>query len=114
MSHITQGYITNSGSKSFVKVDQGNDDGPSSSVFDYKNVTKDGLVDNTLTTYPSNGKPQVWRGYVNSNFPIFQKDLLIKSGAVFTGLVDRDLVGLVASVSVFSLRQRSCRRSYGN
>ncbi|KAK0389691.1 hypothetical protein NLU13_3264 [Sarocladium strictum] len=101
LSHITQGYITNSGSKNLVRVDQGNDDGPSSSVFDYKNVTKDGLVDNTLTTYaPGSSKPVVWRGYVNSNFPIFQGDILVKYGAVFTGLVDRDFVGRVASWSM--------------
>ncbi|KAL2203557.1 hypothetical protein CC79DRAFT_1371609 [Sarocladium strictum] len=101
LSHITQGFIVNSGPKGFVRVEQGNDDGISSSVFDYKNVTKDGLVDNTLTTYaPGKTTPQIWRGYVNSNFPIFQKDLLVEAGAVLTGLVDRDFVGRVASWSI--------------
>lgn len=103
LSHITQGFIVNPGRKSFVRVDQGNDDGISSSFFNYKNVTKDGLVDNTLTTHSSDKtKPQLWRGYVNSNFPIFQKDRLVESGAVFTGLVERDLVGRVASVSTLT------------
>ncbi|KAH7014360.1 uncharacterized protein B0I36DRAFT_369324 [Microdochium trichocladiopsis] len=100
LSHITQGYITNAASKGFVAVNQANEDGLSLSFFDYKNVTKEGLVDNTLTTYRPNDKPQVWRGYVNSNFPIFQDDMLITSGAVYTGMVDRDFVGLVASWSI--------------
>ncbi|OBS26132.1 hypothetical protein FPOA_00075 [Fusarium poae] len=47
--------------------------------------------DNTLTTYNhQNTTPSVWRGYVNSNFPIFSKSILVDSGAVFEGLVKRD------------------------
>lgn len=58
-------------------------------------------MDNTLTTYTGNStKPEVWRGYVNSNFPIFEADLLVKNGAVFGGLVKRQFVeGDVAAVS---------------
>ena len=50
-------------------------------------------MDNTLTTYSGNfTEPDVFRGYVDSNFPIFEKDLLVKSGAVFGGLVQRQFV----------------------
>ncbi|KAJ4164438.1 hypothetical protein LMH87_006114 [Akanthomyces muscarius] len=96
LSHITTGFINNSPSKGFVQVDEAfaTDNGAggrlASSYFNYANVTKEGLVDNTLTTYSGNStKPDVFRGYVDSNFPIFEKDLLVKSGAVFGGLVQR-------------------------
>ncbi|KAJ6784404.1 hypothetical protein PWT90_09465 [Aphanocladium album] len=100
LSHIASGFINNSPSKGFVRVDEvyGSSDGAfgsnlASSIFNYANLTKDGLVDNTLTTYTSNrSAPTVWRGYVNSNFPIFEKDLLVKAGAVFGGLTRRQFV----------------------
>lgn len=74
-----------------------------SSFFDYSNVTKSGLVDNTLTTYDHKAtKPTVWRGYVNSNFPIFDKKILVDSGAVFEGLVNRNFnPSPVAAVSAY-------------
>lgn len=111
LSHITTGFITNSPSKGFVRTDEAfegfvrADEGfggnLASSFFNYANVTKEGLVDNTLTTYSSNStKPDVWRGYVNSNFPIFEQRMLVKAGAVFGGLVHRQFVeGRVAAVS---------------
>ncbi len=108
LSHITTGFINNSPSKGFVQVDEAfaTDNGAggrlASSYFNYANVTKEGLVDNTLTTYSGNStKPDVFRGYVDSNFPIFEKDLLVKSGAVFGGLVQRQFVeNNVAAVSI--------------
>jgi hypothetical protein len=61
VSHITSGYINNSPSKRLVRVNEafegvGGADGvlngtSASSVFNYANVTKEGLVDNTLITY---------------------------------------------------------------
>lgn len=93
------GYIDNSPAKGVVRVNEAYDDAPTSSVFNYANVTKDGLVDNVLTIY--NGTtPYVWQGYVNSNYPIFEQDFLAKAGAVFGGLVTRQFNGDVASVSV--------------
>lgn len=100
VSHITAGYIFNSPDKGLVRVDKADDTSPASSVFNYANISADGLVDNTVTTYrPDADKPDIWRGYVNSNFPIFPEDILITAGASFSGLVDRNLVGRVASVS---------------
>lgn len=82
------------------------------SLFNYANVTKSGLVDNILTTYsPGSNKPEVWRGYVNSNFPIFQKDILVKGGAVFEGLVQRKFIPApVAAVSAIALLVIPCSR----
>ena len=70
-------------------------------MFNYNNVTKDGLVENTLTsTYNSFTNPNVWRGYVNSNFPLIPASFLKDAGAVFTGLVHRQFMTQpVASVS---------------
>lgn len=84
-----------------MRVGQAYEDGMvSSSFFNYANISDDGLVDNTLTSYVSDSdKPIVWRDYVNPNFPIFLEDILLTAGAVFTGLVARDRVGTVAAVS---------------
>ncbi|CAM1507636.1 Fc.00g072770.m01.CDS01 [Cosmosporella sp. VM-42] len=93
LSHITTGYINNSPSQGFVRADEASNGSLASSLFNYANVTKEGLVDNTLTTYnPSSSKPDVWRGYVNSNFPIFGEDILIQAGAVFVGLDRRNFI----------------------
>jgi hypothetical protein len=60
-------------------------------------------VDNTLTTFGhQSNKPTLWRGFVNSNFPLLPEDTLVKYGAVFGGLVRRqfneDLVAAVSSL----------------
>jgi hypothetical protein len=83
-------------------VDEAFDTQLASSYFNYSNVTKSGLVDNILTTYDhKHTNPSVWRGYVNSNFPIFDKKILVDSGAVFVGLVKREFnTSPVAAVRV--------------
>ncbi|KAH7131747.1 hypothetical protein B0J13DRAFT_108154 [Dactylonectria estremocensis] len=93
LSHITTGYIENSPSKTFVRVVQAYNGKMASSFFNFANVTEEGLVDNTLTTFDAGSTtPDVWRGYVNSNFPLFSAKILIDAGAVFGGLVKRDFV----------------------
>lgn len=93
LSHITTGYITNSPSQGVVRAVEAFDGNMASSLFNYKNVTQDGLVDNTMITYhPNSTEPEVWRGYVNSGFPLFSEDILIQGGAVFVGLVQRQFV----------------------
>ncbi|CAI7606920.1 hypothetical protein N7533_003519 [Penicillium manginii] len=91
MSHITTGFIENSPSQLIVRVDEAFNGTLASSVFNYANSTKEGLVDNTLTSYDKLGKSTVWREFVNSNFPLFPESLLIENDAVFGGLVDRQL-----------------------
>ncbi|KAK5654560.1 hypothetical protein OQA88_7189 [Cercophora sp. LCS_1] len=92
VSRITAGYMTNSPSSSTVRVDEAYKGGLASSLFNYANVTDDGLVDNTLTTFVPPDSVTVWRGYVSSNFPLFSADFLVSADAVFAGLATRDLV----------------------
>jgi hypothetical protein len=92
----------NSPSKSLVRVDETFEQGLASSTFDFKNVTQDGLVDNTLTSvFKDFTHPSVWRGYVNTNYPLISADFLVKGNAVFEGLVERMFLDdKVASVCI--------------
>ncbi|KAM0343533.1 hypothetical protein ACHAPU_008428 [Fusarium lateritium] len=92
LSHITTGYIENLPSKSLVRVGEAYHGQVAWSLFDHSNVTKSGLVDNKLTSYDATSNSTSWRGYVNSNFPIFQKNILVHAGAVFGGLVQRQFM----------------------
>ncbi|KAJ5198478.1 uncharacterized protein N7498_007595 [Penicillium cinerascens] len=90
LSHITTGFINNSPSQNFVRVDEAFNGSLASSFFNYANSTKEGLVDNTMTTFGhKSNEPTIWKGFVNSNFPLFPEDILVKNGAVFGGLVRR-------------------------
>lgn len=89
----------NAPSQQIVRVDEAFNGNLATSVFNYANVTVEGLVDNTMTTFNAHGPASVFRDYVNSNFPLIPEDLLVQSGAVFTGLVKREFVeDWVASV----------------
>ncbi|OQE14224.1 hypothetical protein PENSTE_c037G10419 [Penicillium steckii] len=102
LSHITTGFIQNSPSQNFVRVDEVYDGNLASSFFDYTNTTKEGLVDNVLTTFDAKSKEStIWRDYVNSNFPLFSENLLVEYGAVFGGLVERQFnEGFVAAWNI--------------
>ncbi|KAJ5233163.1 hypothetical protein N7468_006119 [Penicillium chermesinum] len=102
LSHITAGYISNSPSVGIVVADEASDSGLASSLFNYANTTQDGLVDNTLKSYSSNSSAvEVWRGYVNSGFPLFSQDFLVTNNAIFGGLVKRRFnEGYVASWNI--------------
>ncbi|OAA43777.1 hypothetical protein NOR_04352 [Metarhizium rileyi] len=105
LSHIQIGYMYNAPSKNMVRADEVFEDGLATSVFNFANVTSDGLVDNTLTSvFRDFAHPDVWRGYVRTNYPLIRADFLISSEAVFSGLVERALIpGKVASWSVMYL-----------
>jgi hypothetical protein len=100
LSHITSGTIYNSPSQGTVRVDQAYLGAIGSSIFNYANTSQAG-VDNVLTTYmvdnhnlnASLSNPSVFRDYVNPDFPLFTNDFLIQAGAVFGGMVKRDLIG---------------------
>lgn len=100
VSHITSGFMYNSPANSKVRVDESFDLNIGTSVFDFKN-TSHGLVSNTLITYSPSlaAKPAVFQDYVNSDFPLFTADILQTGQAVFTGMVEREYNGMVASVS---------------
>lgn len=43
-----------------------------------------------MTTFDhKSNEPIIWRGFVNSNFPLLSEDILVENGAVFGGLVRR-------------------------
>ena len=107
LSHITTGYMYNSPSANIVRVDEVYKGTIASSVFNFANVTKYGLVDNTLTSVFEDFRgPSVFRGYVNSNFPLIIGSFLVDMEAVFTGLVDRSLIsGQLSSVCSHSSTQ---------
>jgi hypothetical protein len=105
VSNIAAGYIINSPSQGIVRAYVTSNSGLQSSVFNYANVTDEGLVDNIVTSYSDDpaDPPTIWRDYVNSNFPIFEETVLVNSNAVFTGLVERRIVeGPVAAVRATS------------
>ncbi|KAJ5136310.1 hypothetical protein N7448_004864 [Penicillium atrosanguineum] len=90
LSHVTTGFINNSPSQNFVRVDEAFNGSLASSFFNYANSTKEGLVYNTMTTFGhKTNEPTIWKGFVNSNFPLLPEDILVKNGAVFGGLVRR-------------------------
>ncbi|KHO02059.1 uncharacterized protein MAM_01060 [Metarhizium album ARSEF 1941] len=102
LSHIQNGYMYHSPTKKLVRVDETFENGLATSMFNFANVTKDGLVDNTLTSvFKDFAHPEIWRGYVNTNYPLISADFLTQAGAVFSGLVERNFVpGKVASWSI--------------
>ncbi|CRG84844.1 Anoctamin-5 [Talaromyces islandicus] len=102
LSHIMSGYMYASPSQNLVRVDETYDGGLARSIFNYANVSNEGLVENILTSFTDNlTNPTVWTGYVESNYPLFTDDFLVKNEAVFGGLVKRDfLEGQVASWAI--------------
>ncbi|KAH8896732.1 hypothetical protein GQ53DRAFT_818998 [Thozetella sp. PMI_491] len=103
LSHITAGYLYHSPTRKEIRVDQAYSGTLGSSMFNFNNVTEGGLVDNTLISFTDTccTSPQIWRGYVNSDFPLIMPDVLINAEAVFVGLARRDLTkGEVAAWSI--------------
>lgn len=104
LSHVTTGFTKNSPSQSFCKVDEAFNGSLATYFFHYANSTKEGLVDNTMTTFShKSNEPTIWKGFVNSNFPLTPEDLLVKNDAFFGGLVQQQFNELlVAAVSSLS------------
>lgn len=72
-----------------------------------------------MTTFDDNSnEPTIWRGYVNSNFPLFPGNILVKYGAVFGGLVRRqfneDFVAAVSRLFRLELRSRNSTEANTN
>jgi hypothetical protein len=103
-SHIASGYLYHSPSNQKVRVDATHDLNFASSLFDYGNVSSDGLVSNAMYTLEPSiaARPRIYRGYVKPGFPLFEDETLAESRAVFGGVVDDRYVGTVASVSPLS------------
>jgi hypothetical protein len=103
LSHITSGYVQNTPSKLQVRVDEAFGGTIASSIFNYANISVNGEIENILTSTTSSDLIDLttFRGYVTPNFPLWPEDILQQNGgAVFTGMVDRELIPeKVASVS---------------
>jgi hypothetical protein len=100
VSHITAGFIYVSPSNQKIRVDQAYSFSLSSSLFDYTNLSSDGLVSNMVYTLTPNvaAQPCIWIGYVVSAFPLWRNETLVESNAVFGGVVDDRDMGIVTSV----------------
>jgi hypothetical protein len=114
-SHISSGYLYHSTTHSKVRVDATYESSIESSLFDYTNINHENLVWNALyTVEPSvSAAPKIWIGFVKPAWALFEENTLVKSNAVFAGVVDDKWLGMVASVSselrVFpGLRWRRC------
>ena len=102
LSHISAGVLYNSPTANKVRADESYDMNIASSLFDYNNLSSDGLVSNTVYDFTPSilSKPIIFNGYVDSNYPLFTQDILQSNSGVFTGVVDRPMNGKVYSVSL--------------
>jgi hypothetical protein len=99
VSHIASGFIYSSPSQQKVRVDEAYDSGLGSSLFDYTNVTQEGVLNRQWILNPAiTSRPDLWQGYVSPAFPLIPRDFLVTNGAVFGGLVDDPYVGEVSTV----------------
>lgn len=101
ISHITSGFLYNSPTLKKVRVDEAYDTTIASSLFNYNNISSDGLVSNIMYSFSPSiaSKPTFFSDFVNPNFPLFAEDMLVSNEAVYTGLIERANSGIVASVN---------------
>lgn len=79
-----------------------------SSLFDYDNVTDEGVSNIMWTLTPAvASEPEFFSGYVVPAFPIIPSDLLVASNAVYAGVVRDPYVGEMTAVSYSSCLQHS-------
>lgn len=70
-----------------------------SSLFDYSNVTQEGVANKMWTLSPAIASaPQYFFGYVEPAFPLLSEDLLIASQAVYVGTINDPYVGEATAV----------------
>ncbi|MCJ1244324.1 hypothetical protein MMC30_001522 [Trapelia coarctata] len=99
-SHIASGTVYHSSHNNKVRVDATYSSSLVSSLFDYNNNSPSsdsagrgiGMVWNTMYSLEPNvaARPKVWKGYVRPAFPLFEKEELVKGGAVFGGFVSME------------------------
>lgn len=92
ISHIASGFIYSSSSQQKARVDEAYDSSLDSSLFDYANVTQDGVANRLWILTPSiSSGPYLWQGYVTPAFPLISHDFLVTNGAVFGGIINNPL-----------------------
>ena len=100
VSHIAAGYQYSSPSQKKVRVDLAYDSVLGSSLFDYSNVTNEGVSNVLWTLTPAVASaPAFFVGFTEPAFPLIPRDLLVAGNAVFAGHIQDDYVGAVTSVS---------------
>jgi hypothetical protein len=106
ISHIASGFIYCSPFQQKVRVDEAYDSHLGSSLFDYANITDEGVANRQWILDPAiTSPPNLWQGYVTPAFPLIQRDFLLTNGAVFGGIVNDPYVGEVATVCSDNLLQ---------
>ncbi|MCJ1403214.1 hypothetical protein MMC11_006437 [Xylographa trunciseda] len=101
ISHIASGFLYSSPSQLKVRVDEAYDSGFGSSLFDYTNVTAEGVDNVQWILNPAiTSPPDCFRGPVNPAFPLFAKDFLVTNGAVFAGVVSDTYAGEVIAWNI--------------
>ena len=100
VSHIASGYIYNSPSNNKVRVDETYDTALGSSLFDYDNVTDEGISNIVWMLSPAvASQPDFSTGYVVPAFPLIPTDLLVAGNAVYAGVIQDPYVGEMTAVS---------------
>lgn len=88
------GYLYNSPSQNKVRVDEAYDTVIGSSLFDYNDVTEEGVANTLWTLSPSIAStPEAFVGYVQPAFPLIPSDFLVAASAVYAGVVNDPYVG---------------------
>jgi len=101
ISHIASGYLYTSPSQLKVRVDEAYDSGFGSSLFDYTNVTAEGVENIQWILSPAITSPaDCVRGAVSPAFPLLADDFLVTNNAIFAGVVDDAYVGKVVAWNV--------------
>jgi hypothetical protein len=100
VSHIASGFIYNSPSLSKVRVDEAYDSTLGSSLFDYTNVTQEGVANQLWSLSPAvTSPPECFQGFSNPAFPLISEDILVANEAIYGGVMYDAFAGEVALVS---------------
>lgn len=110
LSHITSGFWYCSPLARKVRIDEAYDSTLASSLFDYNNVTTEGVNNVLWYLTPSIAStPQFYVGYEPiPSFPLFTADLLVANNAVYAGTADDPDFGELALVCVLSFTPNLC------
>ncbi|KAG0046785.1 hypothetical protein BGZ83_008046 [Gryganskiella cystojenkinii] len=102
MSHVTSGIIYMSASNMKARIDNTHDGIIQASLFDYKNVTKEGYLNKNYVFQDLTKGPQCeFSRLAVPAYPMFYKTLLQDSGAVFAGWTQDEMYGQVQTWSFF-------------
>ncbi|GJJ76702.1 hypothetical protein EMPS_09061 [Entomortierella parvispora] len=102
MSHVTAGIIYMSASNMKSRIDNTHGGIIQASLFDYKNVTKDGYLNKNYVLQDLTKGPQCeYSRLPVPAYPMFYKTLLQDAGAVFAGWTLDDMYGKVETWSFF-------------